>query len=315
LGTLVITAVAFILIKCYEKGTSGKVTRNEKMALLIQNSCRGRWADIMYVLAFLLYLNWLPNITLLCIQEDASYWRPLVYVLGVILLVWGKPTFGPSKDSKVEERKVLVSGLSTISIYNGKSNCEPFFMPFDKFPNIEKVEVLLTDSFYRGKIGTFFRDASTEKLDSNTIAGKAQEFGDTLKREFPDGSVPKEFVESALKKFILDCISLKDYYVDKGKDVEVIFSEAANYNSFEDCNSKSVQLIKSANKKGQAYKDENMVVNITPGTSIVASVMTMNSIKGDRIMVYVDQTTGELKTDETPSAMLVQFADIINDRN
>jgi hypothetical protein len=321
--TLITTIVALILIKHYEKESAGKVTRNEKMALLIQNSCRGRWADIMYVLAFLLYLNWLPNITLLCIQEnnELSLIRLVVYGIGVFLLVYGKPTFGSCKDSKVEERTVLVSGLSTLSITSsGKPNSEAFFMPFDKFPNIEKVEVLLTDAFFKGntKVETSKNSSNntsnSNQSDDNTILGKTLKYKELMKQKVhSDGSVSTADVESTLKTFILECISLKDNY--KGKDVEVIFSEAANYNSFEDCNNKSVQLIKSANKKGQAYKDENMVINITPGTSIVSSVMTLNSIKGDRIMVYVDQTTGELKTDETPSAMLVQFADIINDRN
>jgi hypothetical protein len=48
---------------------------------------------------------------------------------------------------------------------------------------------------------------------------------------------------------------------------------------------------------------------------MVSSVMTLNSIKGERMMVYVDQHSKKLQIDETPNAFLVQLGDIINERN
>ncbi len=43
--------------------------------------------------------------------------------------------------------------------------------------------------------------------------------------------------------------------------------------------------------------------------------MTLNSIKGDRLFVYVNRENNELRTDETPNASLVQFNDILQERN
>lgn len=301
---LLLVAALFYLIRRHEGITVGKGTsKNEKLALLIQNSCHGRMTDIIYVLAFLLFLDWLPNITMSYVNGGVIGWRILVYIAGLAILVFGKPTIISTKSSNQTERTVLVTGFSNISIKkDGTSNCDPFFMPFDEFPNIKTVVILMTNSLNN-------RDQYDGDLDANTINGKAKKLLEDLSNGVNQ--------EEAIRAYIKGGIQTKDHYKDRADDIEIIFSKDVNYNSFKECNDESDKIIKEVIRDSKC-SDKNIVINISPGTSIVSSVMALNSIKGERLLAYVpqgDTKDTKLCFDETPNAYLVQFNDIINERN
>jgi hypothetical protein len=297
----------FAIIRRHERMFVGHgVSKNEKLALMIQNSCHGRFTDIIYVLAFLLFLDWLPNSISSCVHDGSSEVSIVIFLVGMVLLVYGKPTLCNQSTSVAEDRKVLVSGFSTVTPYN----CEPFFEPFKDFRNIEKVVVLMTDN----PVGTIQSDNQTSLTDIQERTAILQHEVDCIRKcsELRDNDLCRRAVDDAVIKYIKDCIKIQGY--PDGNNVEVVLSEPVDYNSFKKCNEESVKIINQVISEGD-YEDKNILVNITPGTAIVHSVMTLNSIKGDRLLVYVNQKTKKLITDDSPSVYLLQFDDIINERN
>jgi hypothetical protein len=438
------------LIECGKN--SNKVPQNEKLAQLIQNSCHGRFTDIIYIFAFLIYIDLLPNVIIQCINGDASCWRIVPYIVCIGVLVYGKPTISSPIEENKDERKVLITGISQFNIRKDKSkdskdkststitsNCVPVFMPFKEFPNIEKVVILMTkDQLIKDeaaqsmnlqfKLGEdpsdprvsldqypFERNIlvleesqrlssidvllkcnqiieekikkikensaetsnkqSTEintkiiealksymlerirQTDPEYVAShkeielmtpndvKSNSFMDcdnesvkiirsilsTYEQNINNPEISQEISQKisqeissrkqkALKAFMLNCIRQKcPGYANSNKEIEFIFSNEVSYNSFMECNNESVRIIKhilSACKlsNNRKIEDKNIILNMTPGTAIVSSVMSLNSIKGERMMVYVDQGDGNLHINETPNASLAQLGDILAER-
>jgi hypothetical protein len=435
----IIAVILFLNIRLIECGkNSNKVPQNEKLAQLIQNSCHGRFTDIIYIFAFLIYIDLLPNVIIQCINGDASCFRVLPYILGMIGLVYGKPTINSPIEEDKDERKVLITGISQFNIreHNSKdsngestytSNCVPVFKPFEVFPNIEKVVILMTkDKFIRDEfaqsmnqhfkleedpsdartsldqypiernilvlaksqrlsidvlykcnqiikensaeasnkqsteINTKIKDAlqsfmldcirqtnpeyvashkeielmTPKDVKSNSFTDCDNESVNIIRRilftyeqniNIPEISreISREISsrkQEALKAFMLGCIrQTNPEYENSNKEIEFIFSNEVSYNSFMECNNESVRIIKhilSACKlsNNRKIEDKNIILNMTPGTAIVSSVMSLNSIKGERMMVYVDQEDGNLHINETPNASLAQLGDILAER-
>jgi hypothetical protein len=166
--------------------------------------------------------------------------------------------------------------------------------PFGVFPNIEKVAILLTNDLAPSNNYT-----DQEVLDDLAILSKKYIVN------FPNSKDKRE----DLKELLQACIKTYPLYKDKKIDIE--FSKEVNYNSFKDCNDVSFNFIKDV--MGKEYKDKNIIVNITPGTKTLTSVMTLNAIKGERLMIYIGQKDNDLIKDKTPSVSLIQFSDWKND--
>lgn len=317
---------SFILIwRIERRDAAHKVSRNEKLALLIQNSCYGRVTDIIYVLVFLVFLDLLPNVIILCANGETSIWRMPIYLGGIIFLVLGKLTIYNKPKVDNNNRKVLITGFSKVNVtvpinqesngpINVTTNCTPLFDPFKKYDNIEKVVILMTNNPVSCPPEEELKKVNKTKLDP--IVGKALD----LQRQLI-GEKDPDIINKTVKQFMLDCIKITNSkYDSEDKQIDIIFSHHVDYNSFKECNNESVSIIKqvlsdSKLKNNQKIEDNNIIVNITPGTAIVSSVMTLNSIKGERTMVYVHQQSKTLQMDETPNAFLVQLGDIINERN
>jgi hypothetical protein len=288
-----IVMTLFIIIRCYERNNKA-VTRKEKLTLLIQNSCSGSITDIAFVLAFLVFLNLLPTTVVNYIDGNTHLLSVLTYIIGFILLIFGKPTFKKAEPIKDEERKMLVSGISKVSLVKIKdeikSNLEPVLSPFGVFPNIEKVAIILTNDFTPSSNYT-----NDEIHDNLAILSKGYIVN------YPNS----ENKLKDLREFLQACIKTYPLYKDKKVDIE--FSNEVDYNSFKDCNDESVRFIKE--EMGRRYEDKNIIVNITPGTKTLTGVMTLNAIKGERLMIYIGQKDNNLIKDETPSVSLIQFTD------
>lgn len=115
-------------------------------------------------------------------------------------------------------------------------------------------------------------------------------------------------IKNVLSRFLTELIFLM-----YGKtNIEIVFSNLVDYNDFDSCNNECYTILLSQLRAKQ-YTDSDIVVNITPGTSIVASVMTINAIKGDRGMIYMNQTNGMIES-ITPDVTLIQFDSWLQDR-
>lgn len=118
-------------------------------------------------------------------------------------------------------------------------------------------------------------------------------------------------VKEALRHVIMDHIKMD--YQDVNFDINNIeFTTPVNYNSFDECNAICYDKLFTLMKKG--YSDENVIVNITAGTSPITSALTLNAIKGNREMVYVNQKSTEQLEKANPNVMMFVFDELWTER-
>lgn len=117
-------------------------------------------------------------------------------------------------------------------------------------------------------------------------------------------------IEEILRIFLVDCI--KVYYKKTnfdGRNIE--FTKPVDYNNFDNCNMECYDKLASVMRN--RYSDENIIVNITAGTSSLTSALTLNAIKGNREMIYVNQNNQNVER-ANPNVKLIQFNDFWAER-
>ena len=72
-------------------------------------------------------------------------------------------------------------------------------------------------------------------------------------------------------------------------------------------------LLKETMRKGK-YDDSQVVVNVSPGTAVVTSAMTLNAIKGNRAMIYTTQHSKHEVISANPKATLIQLESLIEEK-
>lgn len=130
-------------------------------------------------------------------------------------------------------------------------------------------------------------------------------------------------IEDKIRNLIKNCIKI--YVEKKGfdydlnqleKDDAIVFTEPADYNDFDDCNEKCYDKLGSVMRHN--FLDENVIVNITSGTAIVTSALTLNAIKGNRGMIYRKQNANKednpKMTLANPNVMMVQFNELVKEK-
>lgn len=95
-------------------------------------------------------------------------------------------------------------------------------------------------------------------------------------------------------------------------NLEIDFTDPADYNDFDDCNEKCYDKLVIMMRKYR-LSDENIIVNITSGTAVVTSALTLNAIKGRREMVYVRQGAKGLAK-ANPNVMMIQFDELFTEK-
>lgn len=126
-------------------------------------------------------------------------------------------------------------------------------------------------------------------------------------------------VEQLICNLIKACI--RAYHIDcefiKSEDNDAfVFTEPVNYDDFDDCNEKCYDKVGSV-MRGK-FSDENVIVNITAGTAVVSSVLTLNAIKGNRGMIYRKQNPSKEENSKmtlaNPNVMMVQFNELVKEK-
>lgn len=128
----------------------------------------------------------------------------------------------------------------------------------------------------------------------------------------------KEILSSFLKNYILaDNRDLsKEKYRELCKKVQVLefeYTEPVDYDDFDACNDICYQSILSLlNLK--KYSDEQIVVNITSGTALLSSVLTLNALKGSREIIYTKQNKFGDMAKINPNVTLIQVGELVEEK-
>lgn len=308
-----------------------KVTRhrwNEKIMLMFTNTAKGNYLDIIVLFVFLAYAAWIPDTCFDWIKEGRYGIRPIIYLIGLGLFVWGKPQIvSVEKTIEPEERKILLTGMSNVSYisYIKQMNIYPLIEPLKKYTNIETFIVLLSDLVW-DRFNNIDPLKETDELLKSALENYKKEIeklnfkvekteeGDEKKEKLEENTDKTQSVKQALKELLLAYIKTIPAY--KNREINIVFSEPVDYNDFDACNNKCYQALKYIMGEGvfAKYKDFQVVVNTTPGTAIVTSAMTINAIKGNRAMIYTTQGNKPEVRAANPNATLIQFDSLIEER-
>lgn len=316
-SSVVIGLPLLIYIKHDEKKPDkARHSWKEKVILIISNTCSGSVLDTLIVLSFIGFAAWIPDSISDFVKDGTSPLRILIYLFGLFMLVWGKPgTYVKGPQIPDEKRRLLLSGMSNVGVTpDGKVNLMPLIEPFNTYTNLDTIVILLSDTIL-SNIERLLSIKNTIPLSAH-LQAYAQEILDMglagnmkLKR----GEVITDRVVMALKTLLLNCI--KEVYGKEG--VTIIFSAPVDYNDFNASNKMCFNTLNYV-IQDEGFDDAHIVVNITPGPSLIASVMAINAIKGNRAMVYVNQNAKPFEKSllpATPDVTLIQFEGWLDERN
>lgn len=315
--SFVISALFLLYIKRKEKcPDKSPISWKEKVILIVGNSCSGSILDILVILSFFAFVAWIPDAVTDFTKEGICPIRPFVYLLGLVIMVWGKPaTYVKGPKITEGQRRLLLTGMSNISIREGSPNIIPMIKPFGVYPNIDTVVILLSDSILKylerlnPDLNKMDDDAKSMTKALRKYKNRIAELGLTENDKLKKGERVTDEVKWALAELLTAYI--KGIYPSyKDKEILIIFSAPVDCNKFKLCNDECFNILNYVMQGGgqkRKYTDDDIVVNTTPGTSVVTSVLTINAIKGSRAMVYTNQDTYELEKDADPDVTLIQF--------
>ena len=278
---------------------------------LVNNTFSGSAYSLFSIMAFLTLLAWLPDACYEFVNSGRGLWGILINLLAMIALLSLRPICYEKEQVEPEERRVLLTGLSNISINAGKQlNLMPAIRPLEAYPNIDRIVVLLSDSVLFGIDHLATGVAKTEfEAPLTAYTGAIKRIGlPNLEQHKLQPNAPEMSVITGELTRLLQALIRAKY----GREVEITYTVPVDYNRFGSCNDVCYRALQDLTHS--KYKDREIVVNITPGTSIVSSVMLLNAIKGGREMVYVNQSTNKLITDETPDVMINHMNDWLQDK-
>lgn len=317
---LFLSFVSWRFVKSEEKKENVVTHRwNEKIMQMLTNTAKGSPLDIITLLIFLAFAAWIPDAILDFIKGE-FWFRPFLYIVGLFLLVIGKPSFVIFRK-KVEagDRRLMLTGMSNVS-NKFQMNLVPVIKPLTKYSNIKTFLVLLSDEILKGYDEIVLEEKEKKDNEDNKDNEKNNRLKDALeeyvtslknagicakKLESKNLSLVHEIIRKLLKAYIN--VEIPTY----SKEIEIKFSNPVDYNNFDACNDECYRFLQDEMKK--KYKDEHVVVNTTPGTKMVTSAMAINSIKGNRAMVYISQSGGEV-IEANPNVSLTQFGDLFEER-
>ena len=305
---LFLSFVSWRFVKSEEKKENVVTHRwNEKIMQMLTNTAKGSPLDIITLLIFLAFAAWIPDAILDFIKGE-FWFRPFLYIVGLFLLVLGNPSFVIFREKvKADDRSLMLTGMSNVS-NKFQMNLEPVIKPLTVYSNIKTFLVLLSDEILNG-----YNDIYLEKEENDNLKKALIEYVTSLKNAgiCAKKLEPKNlsFVHEIIRKLLKAYINEIPAY--RGKEIEIKFSNPVDYNNFDACNDECYRFLQDEMKK--KYKDEHVVVNTTPGTKMVTSAMAINSIKGNRAMVYISQSGGEV-IEANPNVSLTQFGDLFEER-
>lgn len=251
---------------------------------LLANAISPRLLGVVYLFFFAIHIGWLTNATMSLFMPKEPFWQVgtnmLVCVVGMGLLIWFFPN---GRQKKIGyPTKVFVSGISEIKVPWTKNPSDLNLKPLarelqnteDDLENCELL-ILLSD----------FNKASNEQI-SQSVRSVLDFIGQQAI------SLDGLSTEQQIKLLVREVIK-QEFPKKKWVDQMIIeFSIPCNYDNFSDCFRALSPLV-------EAKDDDNhrLIFNLSPGTGIVGSLMTLLAIDGDRELYYYRQEKNDSISD------------------
>lgn len=277
---------------------------------LMANAILPSWWGAFYLLFFIVHIGWISDGTLnLFTADNDNYNEVIVSIIagfvGMFILICFFPEAKTNKDKPL--KKVFVSGISSFPTspnpYTGKPtaykefNLRPLVrilqLELDRLEDCEFL-ILKTDMYNMDVPPICIANADTLRL--NVYEDEDfMKYG--VKKELKaDGSLS---VDCKLR-LIIKKIAWKEFIEDVKDDIErkkkedwiknhitIHFTLPCDYNDF-------IMCFKTLNSTMQDFdtKDRQFYMNLTPGTVVISSIITLLSIDSGRELYYYRQGKG-----------------------
>lgn len=302
---------------------------------LLGNAIAPSKLGVAYLLVFVIHLGWLTDSTFNIISSvhqglDVRYFVPLCCSIGGLVCIVG---FFPDPYKKKNEdtTKVIVSGMSVIGakqwtdlnnalVENAidkveKTNIFPLVrMLVNHEGETCKMLILKSNMQIKKAFSPIKMDVKEDSTAIETLKREiciASTYSDSSETEDARNARKKlyeeynvEFLtgkvtaEAEFEKFLTLLIKMFAHFefpkkLELIKKMEVEFTGSCDYNNYADCFDTMAKAI-------QKYDNDKFEIefNITPGTALVSSVMTLLAIDGDKKLYYHEQAQGKTLTAE-----------------
>lgn len=262
--------------------------RSAIVSKLLANAIAPTTLGTLYLLAFVIHVGWLTNVILGLYTENGTDFLHVAFA--ALICVWGLIAliifFPVGKESKNNPKTVYISGISEIKKpYDGnysKLNLRPLVRILQNEKSFDNCELLILRSDYN-KI-------SDEKLSENirnvlsfviNTENSSQDIIDDKVNKLLVGKDIKKQLETLVKE-----VARREF--PERTDIDNLIVEwtnvACDYNDFKSCYNALDEKVK--------VKDDiqhRLICCVSPGTAMVAAVLTLISIDGDRELYYYSQ--------------------------
>ncbi len=293
---------------------------------LMSNAIAPNWLGAFYLLLFVVHIGWLTDGSLNYFQTSNDNLMPvtvslLTGLLGMTVLICFFPEGKPNKEDA--KHIVFVSGISLlakdkqkivlskkeytkVSLYNVGGLVKIFSLCFDKkkveSTNVSKLLILNSNAHYQAD---YFKDLVVEICVKKNQQHKWEHFLENgLKVDYQtidsgneDSVVIYVIIDNSASvednlRTIIKIRGLQDFPNEEEffTNLQIDFTLPCDYDDFEQCFRELNDSIKKEDNKEQL-----LYFNLTPGTGIVGSLMTLFSLdKYRELYFYAQYSSKEL---------------------
>lgn len=304
--------IIFVVWLISRVSRAGFKLKNATLRRMLANAISPSWLGVSYLMAFVLHVGWTSNaLNSLFVGTDdwlQAFTSFGISVIGLTVLI----VFFPEGkvDKSGAKKAVFISGISMISANKDRTDeskrvipirtIAPLVSALDlvfknsliKQENVSEFLILDTDAHHRD--GERNRVSLWDLLQENNWENcyvdttDVEENPRQIKLQWMPGSDGRAAVESLITWLIKHTAKLKypghDAFID-GLTIRFM-DKPCDYNHFDQCFEEVERAVRRVDNH-----EHLLYFNLTPGTGIVGSLMTLFAIDDNRRLYYYPQNT------------------------
>ena len=285
------------------------------LANLVSSTISPSWLGIAFLIVFISHFTWWMDVVIEFfkpVSDERDSWYLLFGIssCGLIITGWFFPEGGLiPKDNK--SRVVFFSGISLVP--SGANGRKVEYSKFNIIPIVRMLQTVFDENGqFKGKPCklVILNSDAKENLNVENSDYEYPVLTGILKGPNPVGSSgfwKKDAEHLSIKKTSDDRTTLREEklrniikdaalieFPDNKEEIEALdicFTTPCDYDLFEECYTVLDEAVR--------HEDEpnaQLCFNLTPGTGIVGSLMTLFSIDADRLLFYYAQFTSDYRS-------------------
>lgn len=306
-----ITGVIIILVwvKSRQSPADFKL-KNVTLRKMLANAISPTWLGVAYLMAFVLHIGWTSNaLNSLFVGKQDLPQAITSFGLSVIALVVLIVFFPEGKVDKSGAMKVVfISGISMIAVNKDKNDDKKLIISIRNIvPLVSVLDLIFKDnSVKKENVDGFLildTDGHQQKIKDLIATGDWENYVvDTSSIEGSPGLIPLPWRpapedENAVQDFLVWLIKYTAKLKYPGNDdfidgLKISFMDKpCDYDQFDQC----FEVVDRAVRQVDNH-EHLLYFNLTPGTGIVGSLMTLFAIDDNRRLYYYPQNTSKVIT-------------------